>query len=204
MPINLGLNGNPKFDASLLPWLRQLSDRITSAFNRIPVETIGLSSPSSPYIGQTWFSTVDNTWYTYDGAAWKATVSLGLKTWTTTLTQGVGIAHTKSYANYARVGDYIHGEFLLVPTGAGTANNPIIVNYPVAPLTVAGQGIGSGYIYTGAQRVPIMPILFSGAIYFIDAARVSGAEVIGQNLSNYAIGLGVGTSISAEFRYQVV
>lgn len=35
MPINLGLTGNPKFDASLLPWIRQLVVRVSDAFLRV-------------------------------------------------------------------------------------------------------------------------------------------------------------------------
>lgn len=81
MGINLGINPIPKFDSSLLPWLRQLVDRIQGGFNQVNKITVGTTAPdaSTSVAGDFWLDTNFSPvrLNIYNGTAWIVPYPLG-------------------------------------------------------------------------------------------------------------------------------
>lgn len=205
MPIIFTPDNTPRYDSGLLRYIVENFTRLKGLLANVPRETISGTAPADPYTGQGWFDTTNKQLKYWNGTAWTVLGNYEKVDYTPTITQSVSVAATTNYANWQRVGNYVEGEFLLSPTGTGTANQIVRITLPVAPASSAGQTIGYGYVYNGSgnQRIPILGIAITGAAQFIDAARISGNEQIGQNVSNFAEALTSGDSIHMNFRYRV-
>ena len=75
--------------------------------------------------------------------------------YTPTVTQGVAITKTVSYAKYARVNKTVIVSVSLALTSAGTAANVISVTLPLTCLNTSSfTTIGSGFFYDTSTQTP--------------------------------------------------
>lgn len=104
--------------------------------------------PSDPYRGQLIFETDTNSFVARDTSdTWQTAIPLGAWTaYTPTLVQSVTVTKTVTSARWSRVGRRIDVTVSLAVTGAGTANNTLLVGLPVAAVAT-GPAIGVGWIY---------------------------------------------------------
>lgn len=203
MPINFTPDLIPRFDETFLRYVNENFQRLKNALSVGTSTHVGAQAPSPAFAGDFWINTNIKAVEIYDGAGWHVLGGYDEHTlWTPTLVQGVTITKTTNYATYIyKAGGWVEGKVLLTPTSNGTAGQIISGTVPVTAASSDGTVIGDGYIYNGT-RIPMYSILVSGTFHFIDAARVSGAEQIGQAASNFAGALGVGHSIHWNFRYK--
>ena len=85
--------------------------------------------------------------------------------YTPTLTQGVAVTKTTSYARYCQIQTLIVVEIFLIATSAGTAANGVRVGLPVTAKNT-GQLFGSGLIYDASTNTMYntLPYAFSSSI----------------------------------------
>lgn len=208
MPVSFTPDNVPRYDSGLLRYINENFQRLKSSLQGVAKETVGASAPADPYTGQGWLDTTNKQLKYWNGTAWKPLGNYEKVDYTPVLTQSVTVATTVNYANWERQGDYVVGEFLLSPTGSGTASNLIQVSLPVNPATSSGQTIGYGYIYNNSGgapgfRIPFFGVALASVMRLVDAGRSSGAELVGETNSAFTEALVSGDSIHANFRYRV-
>lgn len=106
--------------------------------------------PADPYgfqaVGQT-----DTDYVKFRNAAngaWVDALPLGAwVSYTPTLTQGVVVTKTVTYAKWTRFARTIHVEGFLSVTSGGTAGQPVLVGLPVAAAANVLTLVGSGFIF---------------------------------------------------------
>lgn len=81
-------------------------------------------------------------------------------TWTPVFRQGVALAVNVASAWYARIGEWVIGEFNLAFASSGTAGQSLQMDLPVPLRNVTGGGgaqtIGEAFFYAGANQYPTM------------------------------------------------
>lgn len=78
------------------------------------------------------------------------TVEAAYAAWTSytpTLTQSGAVTKTVNYAKYLQMGKTVFCNVMLTITGAGSANNVVLVGLPVTASTSSAVVIGSGFLY---------------------------------------------------------
>lgn len=109
-----------------------------------------------------------NSNLTHTGGAWN--------TWTPVVTQSATPTMTVGQASYHRCGRKITATGTLNITGAGTANNPIIITLPVtARGSTADTIIGSVFIFdaSGSTVWPAMAVLNSATTFKMFPMNIS-------------------------------
>ena len=92
------------------------------------------------------------------GAAWVD--------YTPTLTQGVAVTKTISYAKYCQIQKTVIVSIFLTATSAGTAGQFVLVGLPIAPKSGATQ-LGTGFIYDASTNALyiVSPNFSTGTIF---------------------------------------
>ena len=107
------------------------------------------------------------------GAAWE--------TWTPTLTQGVTVTKTITYAAYAQINKIVIANLSLICTSGGTAGQNIVVGLPpIAVKQTTNLALGSGLIYDSSANV----------LYNVTAQSASSSTFI----SYYNVGNPIGNN----------
>jgi hypothetical protein len=135
-----------------------------------------------------------------------ATSGTAWTTYTPTLTQSATVTKTSTDARYQVVAGICFVEVYLSLTGAGTANNPILLGLPVTATGTLGMDVGTGIITdtSAAQVFPSIPTLASSTtVNFVDTTQVTGSARQGQSGAAFALALASGDFITASMFYRV-
>ena len=177
-----------------MPWVDLDSVHIPSAGNRPPAS---------------WGTTVNaNMDYLYD----EVLAKLGAWTsYTPTVTQGVAVSKTVTYAKYVKLGRTVIGNMLLAITSSGTVSTQITVTTPVTAAQAGNIAIGQAYFYDGTRNVPLTGVLSSTTAFsFMFPTPRAGyfgvaqyAEpVIGGATAGWSSQLLNGTSLQLAFHFE--
>ena len=79
------------------------------------------------------------------GAAWVD--------YTPTLTQGVAVTKTISYARYCQFQKTVIVQVYLIATSAGTAASEVVVGLPLTATGATGRANGTGFVYDASTNV---------------------------------------------------
>lgn len=136
---------------------------------------------------------------------------VGLGAWPSyvpTLTQGGAVTKTVQSARYFKVGRWVHVEVYLVATGAGTANNRVLVGLPVTPsaASLASGGAGHVWLYdqTAGQQYTGMSFIASATtMAFFHGGTGTVSLAYGQTgAAGFAVALANADQIIATLDYE--
>lgn len=204
MPIRFDPSLIPRYDSSLLRYLNENFQQLKRLLGRAGILDVSATEPGDPGSGDIWINTVRKAVEIYDGTDFKVVHSYEELTWSPVISQPGATGRTVTRADYQYAGAFIEGELIAAMTGNGTANNICSITMPVAPIASNGQTVGYGYLYDASanQRIPVTPIAVGGVFQFIDTSRPSGAELIGQTNSAFAVALAANDTWTFNFRYR--
>ena len=131
--------------------------------------------------------------------------------YTPTVTQGVAVSKTVTYAKYVKLGRTVIGNMLLAITSSGTVSTQITVTTPVTAAQAGNIAIGQAYFYDATRNVPLTGVLSSTTAfsfmfptpqggYFGSAQYAS--PVIGGATAGYSSQLLNGTSLQLAFHFE--
>lgn len=135
---------------------------------------------------------------------WTDVFALDTDAWTTytpTWTQSATITKTISAARYMREGRKITVKVQLIATGAGTANNPVLVGLPVAASLSAGAVGAFYFLDSGTAQY--------GGTAYLDSASVlrfyqggSSTAQFGQTGGGFTTAIAAGDQIDFTVVYE--
>lgn len=148
-------------------------------------------------IGTNTHAQIDTFMAAIDEGAWT--------TWTPTITQGVGVTLTNTYARYAIVGKIAHVQFRLVATSAGTEGSTIVVGG--LPAAVAPKNaISSGTYVGGVGTVnDVGTAIYTGGAVSASASTVQFISNAGTNFvgATPSFALANNDEIGGDFSYEI-
>ena len=120
-----------------------------------------------------------------------ASTTLAWGSYTPTLTQSATVTKTVTYAKYFQVGKIVVVVWDLAVTGAGTANNAVLVGLPVTAASAATKPVGGGMINDASVPTNItgLPYLNSTTTFgYLDTTAAANV-VLGQTGAAFAAAL---------------
>lgn len=133
-------------------------------------------------------------------AAFAATGPGAWTSWTPTWTQSATITKTVSNAGYQKDQRNVTAEFYLIATGAGTANNPLIISLPVTAAFGAGAA-GSGYFFD-ASASTFYTVIFDKVSTTTAKMIYSGTAYLGQTGGGFAAAIAASDVLTGVLNYQ--
>jgi hypothetical protein len=109
--------------------------------------------------------------------------------YTPTWTQSVAITKTVNWARYTQLGKWVHVSIKMTATGAGTANNKILVGLPVN-ASADNYLMGTAYFY----RVPVFNMGHPLFVTYDSASTVAFYTTDGQETAPNTGQMGLSTS----------
>lgn len=159
--------------------------------------------PTAPFEGLDIYETDTDIEYTYSGSAWVPTAQLlGWTAYTPTLTQSGAVTKTVTYAKYVKVGRTVSGVINLTATGAGTANNAVLIGVPATAAAADFQVVGSGLIYDDSVVTYYHGLTVLNATTTFAIHPTGGGPLMGQTGANFPNALASGDVIRFCFTYE--
>lgn len=91
-----------------------------------------------------------------------------------TITQGVALTKTITYARYQKLGRIVHAQVMVTITSAGTVSNPVFISLPVPPANTHNGPCGSGlYQDTGTTIYSGTSVITSTGVALQSTAQVA-------------------------------
>jgi hypothetical protein len=142
----------------------------------------------------------------------QALVPTDIMAWTSytpTFTQSGAVTKTVTYAKYTQIGKTVIFTVKLTATGAGTANNKIVIGLPVTAATSgpSGSPIGTGSVFdtsAGTLTPGLTEMESTTTIGLQDATAqvTAGTSVLGLTGTAFALALASGDVVSMSGAYE--
>lgn len=165
------------------------------------VSTVTSGTRPSGTEGQVIYETDTDLYKAYIGG-WTDWGALGAwQTYTPTLTQSATVTKTVTYARYNRIGRMVTVQVYLSVTGAGTANNAVIIGTPFPAVIAGSLAVGSGWIFDTSAATTLYPGIVNldsttGFKLFDATQAVAVTTQLGQTGTAFSAALASGDIVS--------